>query len=246
MSASLLPEVQERISRRARRVRIDVQPSGEVVLVIPQRANRQQARKFLADNAPWVRRRLALMKPVLMPPLRFDGSDQLPIADRACRLMVSRGRGRGAGSVYFGEAIELRVPASYKTPLQFERLLRRELREQARFVAEQLLAEEVARSGLKPSGLRIGDQRSLWGSCAADGTLSFNWRLLMAPLPVFRYLVVHELCHLRHRNHSANFWSLVAQLNSDCRASQDWLQQHGHRLHQILPKTTRLGTTPAP
>lgn len=244
MSASLLPEVQERISRRARRVRIDVQPSGEVVLVIPQRANRQEAREFLADNAPWVRRRLALMKPVTMAPLRFDGHDQLPIADRARRLMVSRGR--GAASVHFGETIELRVPASYKTPPQFERLLRRELREQARFVAEQLLSEEVARSGLKPSSLRIGDQRSLWGSCAADGTLSFNWRLLMAPLPVYRYLVVHELCHLRHRNHSANFWSLVAQLNPDCRVSQDWLQQHGHRLHQILPKTTRLGTTPAP
>src|SRR5947209_4978659 len=77
------------------------------------------------------------------------------------------------------------------------------------------------------SRIRIGDPRSRWGSCSTRGTLSFSWRLVMAPSWVADYVVVHELCHLRQMNHSRRFWQLVDEAYPSRRAAQAWLKRHG-------------------
>ena len=79
----------------------------------------------------------------------------------------------------------------------------------ARELVSALAEEEAERLGVAYRRIRIGGQRTLWGSCSPSGTLSFNWRLVLAPLEVLDYVVVHELCHLRVPNHSRAFWELV-------------------------------------
>lgn len=79
----------------------------------------------------------------------------------------------------------------------------------ARKLISALAEEEAERLGVGYQRIRIGGQRTLWGSCSARGTLSFNWRLLLAPSDVVDYVVVHELCHLRVPDHSRSFWTLV-------------------------------------
>ena len=105
---------------------------------------------------------------------------------------------------------------------------------EARIAARELisaLAEEEAKHiGVNYQRLRIGDQRTLWGSCSARGTLSFNWRLVIAPLEVLDYVIVHELCHLRVLGHSKHFWQLVEQHRPDWRRQRDWLRVHGPEL----------------
>lgn len=95
--------------------------------------------------------------------------------------------------------------------LGLERLAVREseARLSARELVTVLAEEEAARIGVAYQRIRIGGQRTLWGSCSARGTLSFNWRLVLAPLEVLDYVVVHELCHLRVPDHSRRFWTLV-------------------------------------
>ena len=78
--------------------------------------------------------------------------------------------------------------------------------------------------------ITIRDQKTRWGSCSARGTLSFNWRLMLAPPAVLDYVVVHELCHLTHMNHSAAFWALVEEVCPDYRSHRKWLKDHGHEL----------------
>src|SRR5205085_212850 len=75
--------------------------------------------------------------------------------------------------------------------------------------------------------VRIADQRSRWGSCSTSGTLSFSWRLVVAPSEVLDYVAVHELCHLRQPNHSRAFWSLVAEADPEWHAADAWLRRHG-------------------
>ncbi len=72
----------------------------------------------------------------------------------------------------------------------------------------------------------IRDQRTRWGSCSSRGTLSFNWRLIMAPPDVMDYVVVHELCHLIEPNHSRKFWQLLAGLLPDFRQPRLWLKRN--------------------
>ena len=105
----------------------------------------------------------------------------------------------------------------------------------AREIVSALAEEEAERLGVAYRRIRIGDQRTLWGSCSSAGTLSFNWRLVLAPLEVLDYVVVHELCHLRVPNHSKSFWTLVEGSRPDWREQRDWLREHGPELLALRP-----------
>ncbi|TMK23512.1 MAG: M48 family metallopeptidase [Actinobacteria bacterium] len=85
------------------------------------------------------------------------------------------------------------------------------------------------------SRIQIRDQRTRWGSCSANGNLSFNWRLVLAPIEVLDYVVVHEVCHLREANHSRRFWRLVETRRPDWRDQKAWLDAHGPELLAFRP-----------
>lgn len=79
--------------------------------------------------------------------------------------------------------------------------------------------------------IRIGDQKTRWGSCSSNGTLSFSWRLMLAPPRVLDYVVIHEICHLTHMNHSAQFWALVEAFDPDYKEHRRWLRENGNTLY---------------
>jgi len=78
--------------------------------------------------------------------------------------------------------------------------------------------------------ITIRDQKTRWGSCSSKGTLSFNWRLMLAPPAVLDYVIVHELCHLTHMNHSPAFWQAVESVCPEYRSLRKWLKDHGNEL----------------
>jgi predicted metal-dependent hydrolase len=110
-----------------------------------------------------------------------------------------------------------------------------EARAAAREVVSTLAEEEAARLDVTYERIRIGDQRTRWGSCSARGTLSFNWRLVLAPPDVLDYVVVHELAHLLVPDHSPRFWQLVEQRRPQWRAQRAWLREHGPELLAFEP-----------
>jgi predicted metal-dependent hydrolase len=110
-----------------------------------------------------------------------------------------------------------------------------EARRAARELVTMLCDEEADALDVRWSRIVIRDQRSRWGSCSTRGTLSFNWRLVLAPFEVLDYVVVHELCHLREPNHSNRFWRLVESRRPGWRAQRDWLHEHGPELLAFRP-----------
>lgn len=78
--------------------------------------------------------------------------------------------------------------------------------------------------------ITIRDQKTRWGSCSSTGTLSFSFRLMLAPPRVLDYVVVHELCHLTHMNHSKEFWNMVENILPDYKEHRKWLKENGHTL----------------
>ena len=90
----------------------------------------------------------------------------------------------------------------------------------------------AAQLGVTYSSIRIAEQKTRWGSCSSRGTLSFHWRLILAPPAVMDYVVVHEVCHLIHMDHSPDFWAEVESLMPDYKVYKTWLRKNGLVLSQ--------------
>jgi predicted metal-dependent hydrolase len=115
------------------------------------------------------------------------------------------------------------------------RLRAAEARQLARTRATRIADREAARLGVTYRRIAIRDQHTRWGSCSSRGTLSLNWRLVLAPAEVLEYVVVHELCHLREPNHSQRFWSLLESVRPGFRREKAWLGRHGWELQLYVP-----------
>jgi hypothetical protein len=85
----------------------------------------------------------------------------------------------------------------------------------------------------KYKNVRIKSQKTLWGSCSKDNNINLNYLLIMAPISVIDYVIVHELSHTRHKDHSKKFWGLVASILPNYKASSRWLKDNGHKLHSL-------------
>ena len=106
----------------------------------------------------------------------------------------------------------------------------KERRERAKSVLAQRTAYFARQIGVTYGRITVRDQKTRWGSCSQTGNLNFNFRLILAPSEVLDYVVVHELCHRRQMNHSAQFWQEVAQVLPDYRKRKAWLTENGWRL----------------
>ena len=103
-------------------------------------------------------------------------------------------------------------------------------RAQALNIITEKADEQSAALGVRYCRITIRGQKTRWGSCSPKGSLSFNWKLLMAPEPVIDYVVVHELAHLKELNHGRKFWQVVAEYCPRWREHKKWLRQHGPEL----------------
>lgn len=241
-------QLTERVSARATNIRIEVRPDGNVLLVIPKRVQRATAHAFLKSREDWIRQKLVELKSraARIParrPLRWDGSDTLPVRGRDLPLQVVVARIAKPALRFDGGISVYCTAADLGRPENLSTLVRNGLAKLARHDARVLLEAESARLGVDWSGPRIADQKSLWGSCTPDGLISLNWRLVMAPPEALRYVVIHELCHRRHLDHSPRFWRLVEKQMADHAHWRGWLREHGAALHALLPKA---GVEPPP
>jgi len=100
----------------------------------------------------------------------------------------------------------------------------------------QRLAELSELTSLFPSAYKIRQYKSRWGSCNSSGELSFNYLLLMAPSHIIDYVIIHELCHLKHLNHSTDFWQLVAYYYPEFKMAKYWFKQHQSQLQWLAPR----------
>jgi predicted metal-dependent hydrolase len=238
-------QVVERVSKQARSIRIEVRPNGEVRLVIPRFVPKRDAYEFLRSRDEWIRRKIAELHlrtaaEPRRPPLRWDGSDSIPLHGSETPIELVSAR-LARPRVRFGDSGTPAITMfcsqiSRSHPAALGKALRAALVELARQQARRLLDQEAARLGVDYRGLRIADQKSLWGSCTPKGDISLNWRLVMAPPEVFRYVVVHELCHRIRLDHSRQFWSLVVRQMPDSSVWRAWLRQQGASLHTVLPR----------
>ncbi len=222
MQPTASPTVEWRRSARARRISLRIDPrSGRVIVTLPSRAAQAAGMALLADHSGWINDRLAR----LPAPAPFADGVTVPLDGVPHRIRHQPGQ-RGDAV----QGTELRIGGA---PEFLARRVTDLLRTEARRRLAPLAAEKARAAGLQPRRVVVKDTRSRWGSCTADGTLMFCWRLAMAPLLVQDYVVAHEVAHLRHMDHGRGFWALVATLTPHRCAATAWLDAHGAGLQRV-------------
>jgi predicted metal-dependent hydrolase len=208
-----------RHSTRARRVRVTIDPSRGVEVVLPRRAPEREAAAAIRELRPWIERRLADLERTRAAVAARGGT--VPYLGQALRLVPEPGRTR-----VHRRGPELFVPEGDQRHAALERWYRRAARSE---IAPRLdRACELTSTSY--SQLTIRGQRTRWASCSPTGAMSFNWRLLLAPEPVLDYVVWHEVCHLEVMDHSPRFWALLAKHCPGYRQPARWLREHGGTL----------------
>jgi predicted metal-dependent hydrolase len=219
-----------RRSSRARHARIVVDPSG-VEVVVPQRMSLREVEPFVASKRPWIERTLHRYRQAdaAGPAVELRDGGTVPYLGRELTLSVRVEPGRQRPYVALrGERLHVKVGSP--GPVAIRDALERWYRRRARAEVGARLDAAVERTGAAYASLTIRGQRTRWASCSDRGSMSFNWRLLLAPAPILDYVVEHEVAHLAVMGHSRRFWALVARRCPDYRAHERWLRRYGSTL----------------
>lgn len=208
-------------SPRARQYRLTLRRDGTAVATIPVRGSEREARRFVAEHQEWLDRARARQQRRPRAPAEWRVGGEVLWRGELTPVRAAREGERPCVSL---GADVFAVPAldrDLRPALERQFLRRARIELPGR--AWELAAE--TRSELKRVSVR--NQRSRWGSCSANGTVSLNWRLIQAPEAVRDYIILHELMHLREMNHSPRFWAHVASVCPGWREAEQWIRRCG-------------------
>lgn len=221
---------------RARRLRLTVTPKGARV-TYPPGTHPGKVSAFLCSHADWLEHKLdelkLLVKP--LPPLRVGYACRFPL--RGEQVALDWVEGDYPKIETHGDGISLVIPRPHTRALLIARgLIASHLEALIRRDVSRWLASYVPQLGLAPTSLRIRPMKSLWGSLDTRDRINLDLALALAPPAALRYVLVHELCHLKVRNHSPRFWAQVEHLLPGWREQRDWLRCNGAVLKSELDR----------
>lgn len=211
-------------SAKARSYRLTLRKDGTAVATIPNRGSQRGAEQFVAQHQEWLERER--LRQARRP--------------RAAAVWVV-----GTHVLWRGEMTEIRIASAGERPQvclaadlfrvsgltgDLRATLEAHFARRAKIELPARTWELAAVTGMEVKLVSVRNQRSRWGSCSANGTISLNWRLVQTPDLVRDYIIYHELMHLREMNHSARFWARVEEVCPDWREAERWLKRNGSLL----------------
>ena len=212
---------------RARRLTLRIEAGGRGLRVtVPPGIRDSEVQRFIDKHTGWLEQRLAKVpeRPEVRPGVKLPlrGVPHVIVHAPETRGTVTAGMQDGEPALFVhGDRRHL------------GRRLSDHLKREAKRDIEPLVARHAAAVGRRAKAIRFKDTVSRWGSCTSDGSLSFSWRIMMAPPTVIDYLVAHEVAHLRVMNHGPRFWALCRELCPRTDEARAWLKRNGGALQAI-------------
>ena len=199
-------------------IRID-EKNHRPVLTIPKYCSQRRALQFLEDNRDWMINMLARLPKSQL----FGNNDQVSFFGEIFKILWAENQ---KGTVFENGLLKVggRQEFLHRRVTDF-------LKEQALQRFSTLTVEKAKLLGCRVCGVAIRDTKSRWGSCSTRGNINYNWRVSMAPLYVIDYLVCHEVTHLKHPDHSKNFWKTLSSICPQYQEGRRWLKVKGKDLY---------------
>lgn len=217
-------EINQIIRSQRKTLALIVKPNGSLIVRAPYRIAETSIREFVEDNALWIEKKQAEVQEIIpLPPKQYILGDIFMYLGNAYPLEVVKGQEQ---PLLLEENFKIAESAQSYAALAFERWYRT----QARDILNECVDLYAKQYNLQYKKIRITSARSRWGSCSANGSLNFSWRLIMTPIEVVEYVVIHELAHTVFHNHSKRFWKKVQKIMPDYKERRKWLRKNGQRL----------------
>ncbi len=225
-----------RRSHRVSNARIVVKP-GQVEIVAPLQIPEHKLHKFVQAKQQWITqalKKMAASSPQQsgFVPFEYKSGANIIYQGNVYPLTVMPTKLKRI-KIEFTDGYTAFVPEALNPDEhnhQIREALIRWMKKQTKQLVERMVESHAAKHQLNPRTITIKTQKSRWGSCGIHNDININWLLIMAPKEVLEYVVVHELCHIRVKNHSSQFWSLVSEHLPDYQNRRNWLKKQGRSL----------------
>lgn len=206
-------------SRNRNSVGIQIKPDASVVVTMPFLLPKFFAEKFVKEKEDWIREKQQLVLA------------RAPQKDKNIYYYLGKEYALGIPTNP-KELVEVRdkIYVASTNPSLIKKYLESWYKQQARKLIVARVEHYAKIAGLSYRSIALTSAETRWGSCSSEKTLNFNWKLVMAPLPVIDYVVAHELAHLTELNHSRAFWETVRKMYPLYREYRTWLKRNGHKL----------------
>ena len=219
-------KIDQIVRSRRRTFSIEIGRDGSLIVRAPQYASLRAIRKVVEEKRLWIEKKQEIMR-------------------QRCAEAQPKRFVDGESFFYLGEAYPLSLDGRNDIPIKFDgnrfvlsdeyvanarNVFAAWYRERAREHLARRTEQYSAAAGIGCGEVRITSAQRRWGSCTVNGNLCFTWRLVMAPPDVIDYVVVHELAHIKHPNHSYMFWTEVASIMPDFQSRRSWLRENEHLL----------------
>jgi predicted metal-dependent hydrolase len=217
-------EIHKLVRSKRKTLALIVESDGTLTVRAPLRMKEADIRSFIEAKKDWIERKQARVQKDAPAPRQYVDGEKFLYLGVEVPLRIVRAQ---KPALVMEKAFKLTKSALPQAESVFEAWYKK----QARTVFTERVSFFAHKHEFKVGKIRISSARTRWGSCSTKGTLSFTWRLVMAPLEVIDYVVVHELCHLKELNHSKAFWAKVEMVLPDYKKRRRWLREHGGKLH---------------
>jgi len=216
----------DKLTRSKRRtIALIIERDSTLTVRAPIRAPQALIQQFIHEKTDWITRTREKLKSIVQTPARqyTDGETFLFLGSPFDLKLVKQQR----PSLQFDSGFTLSRTAQKKG----EQVFTRWYKERALEIISERVNQYARQHNFNPKQVKITSAKTRWGSCSPNGTLNFTWRLVMAPLDVIDYVVVHELAHLNVKDHSSKFWKVVESIYPEYKKQRKWLRENGEKLN---------------
>ncbi len=226
-------ELEYSIRRSSRRtISIMIKNTGQIVVACPLKTPFAYIEKLLLEKEGWILQKLAEIreKPITVREKSFENGEVFYYLGLPYKLKIVANNITPKPKVNIeAELIVLEVSETADKN-KIKSFLKSWYISKARELLEQRIRLYSSEIGVFPKRTAIKEQKTRWGSCSTKGNINLNWKLIMSPLKVIDYVVIHELCHMKEMNHSKKFWQHVQSIMPDYEVYKKWLKDNGYTL----------------
>jgi predicted metal-dependent hydrolase len=219
------------IKSNRKTVTISILPTKRIIVKTPKYLSDYEVMNLVKRKAQWIDKKISEMSDDTERKSKIEYSDGQFILYRGkdYKLKIENDYNIKKSKVVI-ISDEIVVTTNQEQNQDIAKILEQWYREKAKVLIHQRLDHYNVYINKKISNVRVKNQRRRWGSCSNLSNLNFNWRIIMMPDEMFDYIIVHEMCHLLHLNHSKDFWRAVEEILPDYKEREKWIKLNGSRL----------------